>query len=537
MEEQERQGLFSRIGGGLKKFAKSGFGQALGHAAGFAVNPVLGVGLLAARGEFGPGGARERKELENDQARENLRSSRGSNDAHDDLQGLLSRTGAPVTGTNATPAFQLEAIDGLAPGTAGAGATPIHNVERGLDEIDTVEGQAKKEGLLSRLATPQFANSEFGTSRSNTTGQKISAYIDEGIRQGHEGQDLNDFVNLNLAQSGRPMTPLETSILQEQLREREARNAAEALEATEAADEKTRIKKDSDNQMRSTATNLLRLSELNDDLYSGSSLTQPGLPFPDGRRNLASVLGPLGDAVGIDQSLSEGAANTDEFTSLANEIAIDRIDISGFNAGTEGKFNFFTSTKPSAELLGPANDAATSRMLQGLLLKDDHSETFSSIEREAIEDRIATLDARQKPADQSEPEVQKPSSKSSALESLQRQAGSTALDLTQRGGLAMDSFRKTADRITSQGLETVTDIKDQIRQSSPSPEEMVQIGESGLQDINDYITALKMPEVDVPDKAALLRRAEEARKFLEEQVEAARKLAPPEVINFFDLPE
>jgi hypothetical protein len=172
------EGLLGKIGAGIKKFVGNPTVQGIAGAAAFGANPLLG--LLA-----GPGikNDRERRALENDVLRENLVGVRNQREASDQLQGLLS---SERTGTNVSPAFQLEGIDGFTPGTAdaaAAGPTAVHNIERGLPATQTQEGQREMMGLLSKVAPQQTAQSLLGggNSADSRFQQKLMALKAAGI--------------------------------------------------------------------------------------------------------------------------------------------------------------------------------------------------------------------------------------------------------------------------------------------------------------------------------------------------------------------
>lgn len=302
------------------------------------LNP--GFGLMAAH-ETSPR-TREKRALENDLRREALQAQR-------DLPGLLESRSTVVA-----PGAHLELLEG------GRQSLPGKRVS--VPTHQTPEGQQQLLGLLARIdagAAAKAAMPQRG--RANTTQNRIDALLQEAQRRGLSPSETNAFIDQNMTGVGG--NPLEAALTQLMLQQRQqdldTSREQEEREADEfKAEENTFV-----NNLQVSGDSLLDLARVNERLANRDGLegflTRPGIPLGQLRRDAASMFD------------EDAAADIDRFNSLTNQIAISRLDTEGFDGNTNARFSAFTSTKPSFNALGPANNGTIRDNLRGVLLADE----------------------------------------------------------------------------------------------------------------------------------------------------------------------
>lgn len=259
-------------------------------------NPMVqGVGMMAAGG-FNPllgllagpiiQNDRDRAALSLDQARENLRATRGQNDALDRLQ-TMSTENAPVM----------------------AGRVPLLDVETGqpMDSgtplLSTPAGQREMMGLLTRIS-PGAATQ--GLLAQQGPGQRQTAFIREAIALGFDPSKPEDNATLRdlwIEQKMGSSKDFEARLTELQLM-REERQERE--EAEQVRQQRTRDR----TNIFGGLTELERLADLNQQLEN--TFVRTGGVAPDLRLQGAEYLATAQRALGKDTSALQSAITNRE---------------------------------------------------------------------------------------------------------------------------------------------------------------------------------------------------------------------------------
>lgn len=317
---------------------------------------------LAASAFMGPAGlflgpsikrARERRELENKLLRDSIA-------AREEFTDLLGRRVEVPRGPGGAPGqltglWQDPATGERLPMSPSAGAA-------GFDEMayyQTPEGQQKVMQLMSRMS-PDLAGKVAESILPGTTDRATSTMKEmaamgmpmtlENLRAYHEA-------------TGKGESPIEAALAAILLQQRQQELEGAQTEAEREQQEEETEHRNFRNNLQTSGDSLMELARVNERLMGREGLkgylARPGVPFGQMRRDIAS-------------SFDEGiATDIDTFNSLANQIAISRLDTESFDAGTNQRFQAFTSTKPSFDAVGPANYVTIRNNLQGVLLADD----------------------------------------------------------------------------------------------------------------------------------------------------------------------
>jgi hypothetical protein len=314
--------------------------------------------------------------------------------ARDQMADLFGRTspGPAAYGPGKT-------VPGILAGPDGVGSEDVQipgkRYSTEIPTYQTPKGQAEMLGILAQVDPAVAAKGAMPeATRANTMQQRIDALRQEGMRRGLGPDEMNAFIDANLSGGMDPVSQLTMELRQER-EARERRTEEREIEDREVEQgERDSARMEYANNLTSSTSHLMDLYELNNTLAAdptmAGALTKPGLPFAEMRREIASVFSP------------EAAAGVDDFQSLVNQIAIERLSTEGFEGNTNARFSAFTSTKPSFERLGPANSKTILRNLKGALLADkakgylmpaeERRRVEAFIERAETEQGIDTLE-------------------------------------------------------------------------------------------------------------------------------------------------
>jgi hypothetical protein len=298
--------------------------------------------------------ARERRELENKLLRDQVA-------ARQEFTDLLGRTVDVPAGPAPGPAAQPQ---GLWQDPAAAQPLPYSPVAgpagvQSVPEYQTPQGQQKILQLISRMG-PDGAMAAAEAVLPQTA-ERATAAMKEMATFGYD-PTIEGFRQYNEDRGG-AVDPV-TALLAEMQLTRQ-RQAAEAEERTSRQEEEelSTEHKSFRNNLQTSGDSLMKLYEVNNRLSSREGISgflgRPGVPFGQARRDIATQ---------FDESV---AADIDTFKSLANQIAISRLDTEGFDGNTNARFQAFTSTKPTFDAVGAANNNTILSNMNGVLLADD----------------------------------------------------------------------------------------------------------------------------------------------------------------------
>ena len=232
-------------------------------------------------------------------------------------------------------------------------------------------------GLLGQIAPAVTASGLLSQTfpRRSTLGPKLDAV------QARLGRQLSETEILNISGGSNPNASIETLIAQLELDRLQREKVSEV-------DEKRLEKAHFANNLNTSADALLEMSAITARLASGGTFTQPGLGA-ETRGNVASGAGAIFGLLGADdiaQNLSEGGSDTERFNDLSSSLALNRLAVENFDAGTNARFQAFIDTKPQlGRQKGPTNQRIADN-LEALLLADSArpGEGFTAERRKEI---------------------------------------------------------------------------------------------------------------------------------------------------------
>lgn len=273
-------GLLDRITSGVESLLNNEVVQGLGAAAAVGVNPA--VGLLAVPGLRN---SRERRELENEAAREQLDALQMQNDAREQLGGLFAQPNA----------------------------------------LETEQGQSLAAGLLAQLSPGSVAGQVFPQQTREPA--IISAFRAAGINPTSDTgrQAILDHFGRSGA-SDEAMRTIQLQIAGLQLDEK--RREREARERTERQQRLGRR-----NSIASSVGDIRKIFNANKNIEG--TLLQSGVPFSEARRGGVALFTSILEGVGVDQS-DRRQALTDFDTARKgfNDLVLESIDRFGGEGGT-----------------------------------------------------------------------------------------------------------------------------------------------------------------------------------------------------------
>ena len=360
-------------------------GAGLAAAGGF--NPA--VGLLA-----GPGLAagRDRRKLENEMTREQIRGLRSQNEGIERVQSVLR------THTVPQPSNLLLDVEGGEPMSLQGIVDPERaQLSESRVPIDTPEGRNDLLSAMMGAAPGGTSQSLLGEllppSRKPTGFEQDLMRIDFLKKMGLSDEELQKATVRMF--TGKPSDDLGLEAIMAQL---ELQMTMMELNRAQEADEVERLKREQTEKKVEVSTlrsfgELRELSRLNDVLANAryikpglvSELMAKGIPVVTAIAQSQGLEGPE-----LDRLEAEWAAYQ-SFNQLANSIAISRMgaDAEEF-ARSDTRLRAFRDTKPSFNLGAATNGMVISRMFEELLDFSDIMK-FSIPEKDAIEAEIARI--------------------------------------------------------------------------------------------------------------------------------------------------
>ncbi|MGB0855347.1 MAG: hypothetical protein ACPGSI_18765 [Pikeienuella sp.] len=334
-------GLLGKIGQGAKGLLNNPFVQGVAGVAAVGANPLLG--LLA--GGFIKND-RERRQLENDVTRAELRGLNRRDSAQDDLKSLLQDR---TTEQSSARVGGLLDING-----GGPSEFRIPGRRELVPTIGTPEGKRQALGLLGDLAPNVAAQGLLGqifpAPRTNSAEQKLSTF------EAAIGRRATESEIANMMGAASPDAAISTQLLQLQIAE-----TMQRINNTSDEADRKRIEADVENKavessVLGSLNNLVEMGNLNNQLDESGILTKPGFAS-EGRRNLAGLASMVGGALDIEGSddLEQSATDAQRFDQLADSLAIMRLEFESFNAGTDSRFDAWRKTKPRHDIGTPTN--------------------------------------------------------------------------------------------------------------------------------------------------------------------------------------
>lgn len=319
----------------LKKIAP--FARGVAGAAAVGANPLLG--LLAGSSLTS---TRDRKQLENDRRREELRALKRRNDAQEELRGLLA--------SNTTVQEPTRSVGLLGPEQTETISIPGRR--ESVPTASTAQGQRDMLGLLSQASPDTFAaqatQTVLGGDQQRAAPSDIRAMQILGFPLTPEG--FTDFNNRKANDSDGL------------LREIQARMAGLELEGLEdereqSERERRKERTEFESGINRNLGNVSKLAELNRGLTN--TFLESGLPASELRRDAASTFGGLMQLAGLDPSEQKRqVAQFDELRKGLNNLIIDTTDRFGNNL-TNDKLALLENASASVDI----SPAATASIL------------------------------------------------------------------------------------------------------------------------------------------------------------------------------
>lgn len=217
--------------------------------------------------------------------------------------------------------------------------------------------------------------------RTNTTTQKLDAFRQEGIDRGLTGQPLLDFIDAGM--KGRDDILERIFAGQEQTLNEQRIEAGNQEQEDRAAEKLGRR-----NAASSALSTLLEVSDINAELESlgregggiQQAFTEPGSIIPPGLQRMGT-----GAAAAFGNENADRLRGLqDRFDLVSPQLAFDRMG-TGLSVTNQTMFRNLTSTKPSRQTVGSANDAVTKDHLRALLLLPDMSQEDKQLAMEGIQ--------------------------------------------------------------------------------------------------------------------------------------------------------
>ena len=326
--------------------------QGVGGALAFGANPL--VGLLAAPGIKA---GRERRALENELLRSELKQRNRQSKAREELRGLLG----DLTSVQAlSRELALEGIEGDDP----SAVFTIPGKRGEVPTIQTAEGQQRLLGLLADVspnvaAQGLLANVLPQTQRSEPTVIRVLRSV--GIDP--ESQKGRDIALSSLVQRGADDATLTRINLA--LKELELQKTLRDLQGEDT--DKTKKRDFLEADITKTLSDALTFLDLNDKLEG--TFLQPGQPGTGIRRSLASLGAEVGGAFGADTSgAQENVENLDKFSKLASTFGIKAITrLRDAGAITDAKFSVLQQSIAGIGVNPGANRQITADLIDEFL--------------------------------------------------------------------------------------------------------------------------------------------------------------------------
>jgi len=342
-------GLLDKIGGGIESLLGNEFVQGAAGAAAFGFNPL--IGLLA-----GPGikNDRERRELENELGREELKGLRSRRQGAEGLSDLLQSTRKQFV-----PPLGLLNVEG-APDESRLGS--VGGFERSVPALQTPEGLAEAQGLLAQ-ASPQSLAGLLGSG----TGRAPPAVlrVADQIFGPADSPEKTKWIQENFGSAG---SPLEAFLADQQRQLNEQRIREEDAAASERErEERDRLAGEQvfAGNLTTSIDDLIELSQINQDLAGG--LQDPGLPGAEIRRGAGSIAGAVGDVAGFDTTDIKGdVAARDRFKKLTAAVSFDVLKDAELDRTTNQILEQFFVQLPG-DIATPANALVIADQLEGRL--------------------------------------------------------------------------------------------------------------------------------------------------------------------------
>ena len=342
--------------------------QGLAGAAAFGANPL--VGLLA--GQLLKGN-RDNRAVENEKARRSLR-------AQERLPGLLAQDinmpqrkaspVDPVTGRrrmipgllDVDPGDDVSGTEAFDPGVVGRTSVPL---------VSTRAGNAELQGLMADMEPQTFVQGQLANQASPTAFDQRWGLFRQMFPDGvPNNPSPTEKAVLQFIGAADENSSLETLRLGADLARinLELENTRDERTITQLDHQRERV--EFGNNLNKSADALFEMADINSQLAEGSAITAPGFGAK-GRSTVASALSFGAGALGareFSEEMGSGSDLTARFDDLSNSLALDRLAVEDFDAGTNQRFQAFINTKPQVGRGQRPTDLRIADNLEALLL-------------------------------------------------------------------------------------------------------------------------------------------------------------------------